>query len=403
MNQARASWADILGFYKQFMPLFGGLFFCHLGIGASLSTLPFYVQQTLGQNDVAVGVVIAAIALAAVVTRPVAGRLADRYGYKRLMLCGAALCVLAGAGYFAPLPLEGLVAVRLLHGIGEGTVFTAGATWLITLAPEARRGKIVGLYGISMWTGITLGALIGAAIMNLGGFSAVWAFILVVPAIGFLLVAVKEKAAQSGQARKPSLFPPTVLIPGVALALAAAGYAALSAFAALYLSHQGIMNGIAAFNAFGFTYVGVRLFLGHWPDKLGPARVAFWSALVEACGLLLVALAPNLMIAIAGGLVMGAGLSLLYPSLALIVINHTEKTQHGAALGTFTSFWDLGLAVGGPVGGWIAGAASYPAIFFAMMGCAMLSALLAAAQSAQKKMAMHAQSGMSVQNMSDRA
>lgn len=403
MSEARTSRAEILGFYKQFMPLFGGLFFCHLGIGASLSTLPFYVQQALRQNDVAVGVVIAAIALAAVVTRPVAGRLADRYGYKRLMLCGVALCMLAGAAYFAPLPLEGLVVVRLLHGIGEGTVFTAGAAWLIALAPEARRGKIVGLYGISMWTGITLGALIGAAILKLGGFSAVWAFCLVTPALGFLLIAAKEKPAQSGQVRKSSLVPATVLIPGAALALAAAGYAVLSAFAALYLANQGIVNGIAAFNAFGFTYVGVRLFLGHWPDKLGPARVAFWSALVEACGLLLLALAPNLVVAVAGGLVMGAGLSLLYPSLALIVINHTEKAQHGAALGAFTSFWDLGLAAGGPVGGWIAGVAGYPAIFFTMLGCAMVSALLTSAQSMQKKMAAYAQSGIAVRNVSDQA
>ncbi len=51
-----------------------------------------------------------------------------------------------------------------------------------------------------------------------------------------------------------------------------------------------------------------------------------------------VAMAPDLPVVILGGLVMGAGLSLLFPSLALIVINRTDKSQQGAALGAFTSF-----------------------------------------------------------------
>jgi len=59
---------------------------------------------------------------------------------------------------------------------------------------------------------------------------------------------------------------------------------------------------------------------------------------VEAVGLLIVAMAPDLPVVILGGLVMGAGLSLLFPSLALIVINRTDKSQQGAALGAFTSF-----------------------------------------------------------------
>ncbi len=59
---------------------------------------------------------------------------------------------------------------------------------------------------------------------------------------------------------------------------------------------------------------------------------------MEAVGLLIVAMAPDLPVVILGGLVMGAGLSLLFPSLALIVINRTDKSQQGAALGAFTSF-----------------------------------------------------------------
>jgi len=147
---------------------------------------------------------------------------------------------------------------------------------------------------------------------------------------------------------------------------------------ALHLQHKGIAGGIAAFNAYGITYVAVRLLLGNWPDRFGPRRVAFWSGLVEAIGLLLVAMAPALWVAVAGGLVMGAGLSLLFPSLALIVINQTPASQQGGAIGTFTSFWDLGVALGGPIGGVVVGLSDYPSIFYVMVAAALASAALGA-------------------------
>ena len=31
-----------------------------------------------------------------------------------------------------------------------------------------------------------------------------------------------------------------------------------------------LLNGIAGFDAFGFTYIGVRLFIGNVPDRFGP-------------------------------------------------------------------------------------------------------------------------------------
>ena len=366
-----------LRFYRPFLPMFGGIFFCLLGVGASLATLPFFVLRQLHGSKVEVGVVVAAISVAAVVTRPVAGRLADRHGYKLLMLGGAAAVTLAGAGYFGARNLPVLVAVRILHGVGEGTVYTAGAAWLVRLCPPERRGRVVGLYGIYMWLGITLGALLGTVAMRLLGFSAVWGLCVVVGVAGFLAVAPKKRPPRpEGAGVRSAILPASTVVPGIALSLAALGYAALAAFVALHMMARGVANGIAAFNAFGFTYVGVRLFIGNVPDRFGARQVAFWSALVEAAGLLIVALAANLPTVIIGGLVMGTGLSLLFPSLALVVINRSEESQRGAALGAFTSFWDIGIAVGAPLAGLIASVSSYPAIYYVMAGCAVASAVL---------------------------
>ncbi|MBO4207887.1 MFS transporter, partial [Micromonospora echinofusca] len=270
--------------------------------------------------------------------------------------------------------------------VGEGAVYTAGAAWLVALCPPERRGRVVGLYGIHMWLGVTLGALFGTVALRLGGYPAVWLLCVAFALVGVVLVVSRPRPAQPAPAGRPAgLLPASAVLPGVALSLAALGYAALAAFVALHLGERGITNGIAAFNAYGLTYVGVRLFAGGLPDRLGAGRVAFWSALVEAVGLLLVAVAPNLVVAVVGGLVMGAGLSLLFPSLALLVINRTEAAHQGAALGAFTSFWDIGIAAGGPLAGLVASLAGYPAVFYVMLALAVVSALLSSLGTATRR------------------
>lgn len=366
--------------YWPNLPVFGGIFCCLLGVGASLATLPFYVVQHFHGSKVDVGVVVAAIAVAAVVGRPLAGRIADRRGYKIVMIGGAAICVLAGLGYLVAANLPELVVARVINGLGEGTVYSSGAAWLVAMCPPARRGQVVGLYGVHMWLGITLGAFLGTVLMRVSGFTAVWLSCAVLAAIGLVLVLLKDSPGLPGRPGSritlQSFFPVSTLVPGAALALSALGYAALAAFVALDMAAHGVGNGIAALNAFGVAYVGVRLVIGHLPDRLGPHRVALWSALVEAAGLVLIAAAHDLVVVIIGGLVTGIGLSLLFPALALLVINRTDSSRQGAALGAFASFWDIGVAIGGPIAGVIASLANYPAIFLVMAACAVISAAL---------------------------
>lgn len=379
---------ETLRFYRPFLPLFGGIFCCLLGVGASLATVPFYVLHRLHGSNVEAGAAVAALSVAVVIARPVAGRLADLHGYKLLMLCGAVASTLAGLGYYGAVSLPVLFVVRIVQGVGEGTVYTAGAAWLVGLCPPERRGRIVGLYGIYMWLGITLGALFGTLAMRIIGFSAVWGLCALTGVAAFASASAGRRPPEpAGKRGRLFLMPGAAVLPGIALSLASLGYAALAAFVALLMLKRGVTDGVAGFNAFGFTYVGVRLFIGKVPDRFGPRPVAVISAFVEAIGLVIVAVATNLPVVIIGGLVMGAGLSLLFPSLALIVINSSDASQQGTALGAFTSFWDLGIAVGAPISGLIASISTYTAIYYVMAGCAVASAALSLARWAPGKAA----------------
>lgn len=356
---------------------FGGLFFGYLGLTAAIPVLPEFVRDRYGASDFLIGLVVTATALTALLIRPLAGGQADYRGNRLVMQAGAAILALGGAAYFLPIGLAGLVVNRLSLGVGEAALFTAGAVWVVSLAPHSRRGQLIGLYGVSMWGGISAGTFLGAVLRDVG-YEAVWTLCAVAPLVGLALISSAPAPARPpGPRKKTGLMLRPALTPGLALALAAGGYAALAAFVVLHLQERGIDSGVVVLSCFSLVYAGTRLFIGRLPDKYGPRRVATVCASCEAVGLLIIAVAPNLPIAILGSLVMGIGFSLLHPSLALMVMNRTDRSQQGAALGTYTSFWDLGVAVWGPLGGVVAGALGYEAVFVVGACCAVVAAVMA--------------------------
>jgi MFS family permease len=102
------------------------------------------------------------------------------------------------------------------------------------------------------------------------------------------------------------------------------------------------------------------------------------AGIAETIGLALVAMATAWWTAVAGGIVMGLGFSMLYPSLALVVVERMPASQRGAGLGAFTAFFDAGVGLGGPLAGAIAALAGYPAAFWAAAGFGATAALISA-------------------------
>src|SRR6202011_2641167 len=145
-----------------------------LAIGAALPVLPGYVRGPLRSGDVAVGFVVGAFALTAVVCRPLAGRQSDVRGRRAVLVAGALAMALGGALYLFSTSVPALIAARLVVGAGEGAVYTAGATWAVDLAPEDRRGLALGLFGLSVWGGLSLGPLAGELLRAGAGYDAVW-------------------------------------------------------------------------------------------------------------------------------------------------------------------------------------------------------------------------------------
>lgn len=391
--------------------LFVATSFNVLGIGAVIPVLPLFVKGPIGGGDVAVGLVIGAFSVTGILMRPIAGRIADKRGRKLVHISGIAIAALGAALVFVPAGVSGLIISRLLVGTGEGWVYTAGITWIVDLAPAEGRARVVGLFGLSVWGGITIGAVLGSLILSAAGYEAVWAFAVVTSVVALIIASLIPTARATEQSASEELaeaelvggdleakpapsaaviasrnqrgllrwVPSSALWPGTALAMVALAYGSFMSFVVLLLDFEGIGNGAAVFTAFTAAFVVTRLLLSSIPDRIGSRPTVLIAGLVQAIGMLVVALAGSLPIVLAGAILSGAGMSLVFPALAVIVIENTDDSRRATALGAFLAFFDIGVGIGAPFAGIIASLGSgnnYAAAFIAAAAISAGGAML---------------------------
>jgi MFS family permease len=337
-------------------------------VGAVVPALPRYVTGPLEGGEIAVGIVMGSFAFTAVFLRPVGGRLSDQRGRRTVAVIGTTLTSFAGCLYLLPLDIPGLILARLVLGVGEGWLYTAAAAWVVDVTPEERRGETIGLFGMSIWLGLSLGPPIGEALRAIGGFDLVWVFAAVAPAIGAVIAARtpeprRPRPVLTDGAPEQALLPRGALLPGLALGCAVIGFAAMQGFVILMLEDRGIGHGATVFTAFAVAVAVTRLLLSWIPDRIGPERTAALAAVGHASGLAILAVAHSLPVALAAAVVQGVGYSLLFPALALLAVQRVGEQSRGAALGFFTAFFDAGMGLGAPFAGAMAVLLGYGGMF----------------------------------------
>jgi predicted MFS family arabinose efflux permease len=105
--------------------------------------------------------------------------------------------------------------------------------------------------------------------------------------------------------------------------------------------------------------------------------VAFACIVIEAAGLFIVAFAPTLTLALAGCILTGLGLSLVYPAFGIEAMRRAPTADRGLAMGAYTAFLDLALGVSGPALGLLAQGTGLASAFIASALAALISGAIA--------------------------
>ncbi|MFT4164376.1 MAG: MFS transporter [Microlunatus sp.] len=343
--------------------------------GVVVPVVPWLVTNVIGGSAALVGAAFAIAAVAAMLVRPVAGILAQRHGPRRTMIVGSALATLAAAAYALPFGEPGLLVVRIAIGAAEALVMTAGAVWTVSLASPQRRARMIGTYGLAMWSGLAIGPAIGDAVFG-AGYPWVWAAAAGMSGFALLVLITLPGGRHADADVSTRLLPRAAILPGLALAAGGFGYACVVSFGTLAMAERGVGGGAMLVSLFSAAYVVVRMLGSGLADRFGPLRLIIVAGGLEAFGLTFIAVAQNVWLAGAGAVIAGGGFTLLYPSLAVIAVASASESERGATLGAVSSFFDLAIVVAG-LGGGVLAAVSYPAVF-GIAAALALSAIAAA-------------------------
>lgn len=214
------------------------------------------------------------VAMAAL--QPIAGRIGDRFGRRRLVLIGLAMFGAVSLGAAVAPSLWLLLAFRGLQGMAGALIIPSGAAMLRDVIPAERRARAFGLMGAGVGTAAALGPLIGGVLVEAADWRAIFYvnLALVVPAF-FLAKRWLPRATPSTGGQPIDVVGAAVLAVG------------LGALVWLLTSLSGDISPVAL-AVVGAAIVGLAIFFAiretRHPDPIIPPGLFKRRSFATACG-----------------------------------------------------------------------------------------------------------------------
>ncbi|MEA2611498.1 MAG: hypothetical protein QOG32_1224 [Chloroflexota bacterium] len=216
-----------------------GVFLAGLELMVTAVALPSILADVAGPSGSSAWVelrkaswIINGYLLVYIVTMPIAGRLADLWGARRLLMGALVVFTIGSALAGAAQDLDQLIGARLVQAVGGGVLVPVGTAAAAHLFGAAARSRALGVVGGLTFLGMAAGPVVGAAILSsvhpesalaaagLGGTPAAllapawrWVFYLNVP-IGIVALTLAWAASPDWETPRQS---GRVDLPGAAM------------------------------------------------------------------------------------------------------------------------------------------------------------------------------------------
>jgi MFS transporter, DHA1 family, multidrug resistance protein len=359
-----------------------------VGFDFTLPFIPLYLQADLGvhglgQTALWAGLIGFGPAIPATIFGPIWGRLADRVGYRMMLLRAmVSAAVLLGLMGLAPSPWI-LLGLRMIQGALTGTVYSAQAL-VATTVPEEEVGSSMGMLQMSVSLGATLGPLGGGVVAEVLGYRAafVGAGCLIGMATLVVFAFVQEPERRRASTRiepaatseaRPSMWA-LLTIPafGAALALTlVTQFGSTLVFPIIPLYVQNLLHGAGnASTATGWIFACAGI-----ASALGSFTAGRLQRHLPLKGLLLVVVALAALLTLPQAFVGGFSQFLLVRSLAAVSLGalsglvgtlaakSSPPKARGAAFGLMGAVSSLGFGAGPLLGGGLAAVLGMRAVF----------------------------------------
>ncbi len=352
--------------------------------GMLFPILPRYVKRELGGGGFAIGIAVSSFAIGAMIARPWGGHHTDRIGrradaamglvqWSAMVVCYQVAGDTVGVG--------GVVATRIVGGLGGGALFVALATMATELTAPEHRVRGFGVFSSSTLIGFAIGPAIGVAVLDQTHYRRAFltcACIALSSVVAVVLLPDTRPAhmrERRATRRTAPLLHPAARRSGLALMLGSLGFITFAAFVPVYADEVGLEHVQIALTLTAAVNLTIRLAFARVADRVARRTLSIGSL----CFVIAAALTLALWAAPAGiltaAVLNGIGNAFLFPGFLAMTVDAVSEDERAVAIGSLTVFSDLASSAGGAILGVAASSFGYRGAF--AVGAALAAGSLA--------------------------
>lgn len=342
--------------------LLANLFLAFLGIGLVVPVLPTIMNE-LSINGVVVGYMVAVFAFVQLISSPIAGRWADRYGRKRMIVIGLVIFGLSEFLFGIGKTVEVLFLSRMFGGLSSAFIMPAVTAFIADITTAHERPKALGYMSAAINTGFIIGPGFGGFLAEfsarlpfyVAGFLGVFAAIL-----SFILLKEPERLEEtkvpehSQSTTWKVAFKPIYFIPLLLIFISSFGLSAFESLFSLFIDHKfGFSPKDIAIIIMGGGIIGAvgQVFLfDYLTKKIGEIRLIRWCFLFSSIVVFVMTIVNHYFSILLVTFIVFAGFDLIRPAVTTYLSKVAGNDQGfiGGMNSTFTSFGNIfGPIVGG--------------------------------------------------------
>lgn len=155
------------------------------------------IGKDLHANAISLGWVISSFILTSAIFLLPFGRLADIIGRKKIFSLGILLFTISTLLIVFSWDITSLIVLRVFQGFSSAMIFGTSLAMITSVYQPGERGRAMGINITATYLGLTCGPIIGGLLTQYLGWRSIFAFLVPLGAVSFILLNRKIKAEWS--------------------------------------------------------------------------------------------------------------------------------------------------------------------------------------------------------------
>jgi predicted MFS family arabinose efflux permease len=314
-----------------------------------------------------VGWVSSIFFLGAIVGRPFSARLIERLNPEPSLLSGFLLTTTACAALPLTTSVVEVACCRVIQGLALALITTALTVLVANSAPVTRLGEALAIFGISSNAAAFFAPALGVTIASAMGYSRAF---LAAGASGVLCALFAASMARSKKALEASetLSPESasradhsnlkrrLAVPSLVIAAFGFTYSVHLSFIIVIIGERGVLaHGAGLYYAlYAAAIILARLVGGRALDSRARDWLIALGNFAAGLAMIILGCTSSLLGLAVAAAVYGLGAGHLYPGVMAQMVEMIPSCRRGTAASCFYTSFEAGIAVAGPVFGWMA-------------------------------------------------